>query len=200
MKPFSMLWRCVPLALATAALPGCTSFWYGDGGTLVATSATGDAMFTPGLGTAVYKRIDESAADVYLTDLPMERLADSRDALADVSGTIVHVHLFLVPTAGSTPVDSTACNAAARMMVFSNGAVGIYSGGGFLFPTTVPGDGDYSGTIRNASLRLVHATTDFADKLGPTVLKGGVQAKRDEAAAAVIAGRLASVANGLARR
>lgn len=205
MKPSSFIVRCVPgawlpaavLLLAACVLPGCTSWWYGSGGPLTATSASGAATFAPGAGTAVYKPIDDNSADVYLTDLPMERLADSRDTLADLSGTIVHVHLFLVPTAGSTPVDSTACNAAARLAVFANGAAGIYSGGGFVFPTTIPGEGDYSGQIRNASLRLVHATADFADKLGPTVLVGGMIAKRDEAAAAVIAGRLANVAQRL---
>ncbi len=152
------------------------------------------------MATMVYKPVDAHSADVYATDLPLDRLADTRDAMADLSGTIVHVHVFLVPSAGDTPVDSTACNAATRMAVFSQGAIGVYAGGGFVFPTSVPGDGDYAGRIRNATLRLAQATPDFADRLGPTVLTGSLGARLDEGAAAVIAARLAAVAGTLTRR
>ncbi len=199
MRSVGMAAGCA-LALSVGGCVSTLDWMGGGGGPLQAVSANGRAAFTPGVLTGVYKPIDENSADVYLTDLPLDRLADTKDAMSDLSGTIVHVHLFLVPSAGDTPVDSTACNAAARMVVFSGGAVGVYSGGGFVFPTDVPGGETYDGRIRNATLRLGQATADFADKLGPTVLTGALSAKRDEGAAAVIAGRLASVANGLARR
>jgi hypothetical protein len=81
---------------------------------------------------AVYAAQDRNTADLYLTDLPMERLSAEDDTLAGLSGTIVHVSIFLVPTAGRTPIDVTAVNASIRQVVIADGVVGVYSGGGFV--------------------------------------------------------------------
>ena len=178
------------LGVAAALPAGCISLGF-TGGPLVASSADGSTRLETDLPTGVYGFVDENTANFYLTDLPLARLADPADRLADASGVLVHVHLFLVPKAGRTPVDATASNAAVRVFVLSGGAIGMYGGGGFLLPTGDPGDETLSGKLAEASLRLLRRTSDFADRLGPSILAGSVTGRRDDAAAQACAGRVA---------
>jgi hypothetical protein len=170
-------------------LAGCTGY-RAPGGPVVVRSADGTARLDTTLPTGVYAPIDEQSADIYLTDLPLARLADPNDRLRDVTGMVVHIHMFLVPRAGKTPVDATASNAAVRVFVLAEGAVGVFGGGGFLMPSGTPGDETLSGSIGEASLRLLRRTPDFADRLGPSILAGGIGAKLDEEASRVLAGRV----------
>ena len=163
-------------------MPGCAGFGLG-GGPLIATSADGHASLAPSLPLGVYRPIDDNTADFYLTDIPLARLADPADRLSDISGNILHVHLFLIPKAGKTPIDATASNVAARLIVVASGAVGVYGGGGFMMPSGTPGDSSMGGNLEEASMRLVRASADFADRLGPCELKGAVSARLDEAGA-----------------
>lgn len=179
----------VVACVLAAGLGGCASLGY-SGGPLTASSADGSARLVTNLPTGVYVPIDENTADIYLTDLPVGRLSDPKDTLSDVRGMVVHLHLFLVPRAGRTPIDATASNAAVRLIVISDGAVGVYGGGGFIQPSSAPGEETLGGGLAEASLRLLRATPDFTDKLGPSILAGAVSAKRDEAMAAVMAGRV----------
>lgn len=183
--------RCLLLALAAAVLSGChTVRSLGVTGNTLSTTAAGDgAVLAPRFTTAAYRYIDINTASVYLTDLPLARLADLADPLDDVTGTVVHIHLFLVPKAGRTPIESTACNAAVRQAVFADGAKGLYTGGGFVLSRR-PGGQSFSASVRNASLRLARATPGFTDRLGPATLQGFIVAPLDEPAALAIAERL----------
>lgn len=141
---------------------------------------------------------DRNTADIYLSDLPAERLLDPDDTLADAVGSIVHIHLFLVPVAGSTPIDATACNATVRQVVLagprgadgSRPAIGVYGGGGFLLPDNTPGGGSLSGELLDATLRLTNATPGFVDRLGAARLKGDFAARRNDSLARGVAQRL----------
>lgn len=177
------------LALGLSAAGGCAGLGLGAG-PLTAASADGSAVLATDLTTGVYVPVDENSADLYMTDLPISRLVDGGDALGDLSGNIVHVHLFLIPSAGHTPIDATASNIAIRHIVLSAGAVGIYGGGGFMMPGSEPGDATFSGSIQQASMRLLRRTSDFADRLGPNTIRGDVTAQRNDAAARAVAARI----------
>jgi len=84
-----------------AALAGCSSLnlWgLGGGGTLAEASADGSATLTPAVETSIFRAIDENTADIFLTDLPAARLADPRDDLHDLAGSLIHIRVFLVPS------------------------------------------------------------------------------------------------------
>jgi hypothetical protein len=161
------------------------------GGELEATSLDGGKRLAPALSTAAYLALDENTADVYLSDLPRARFTDPRDSLADAAGSIVHVHVFLVPQAGSTPIDPTACNVTIRHLVLAGPSggireasdtprMGLYAGGGFFLPQGDLGEGTVGGSVREASHRLTRATPGFTDLLGPGTLSGRFNAREDE--------------------
>jgi len=179
----------------TSLLAGCAS----TGGTseLTATSLESGSTLVPTFATMVYRTSDDSSADLYLTDLPLARLADPGDDLRDLQGQIMHVHMFMVPKPGKTPVDDTACNAAVRHAILSQGAIGVYGGGGFFQPGSVPGSPVFSGGLRGASMRLIRATPNFADRLGNTAMSGRIAADLDETVSRVIAARMDQLARAL---
>src|SRR5690606_16302694 len=104
------------LVLGSVCLGGCG----GPGATLSLRSVATGAAYTPSLPTAVYRYEDINTADIYLSDIPMEVLANpdidlrewaadrggqagGRDGIAgDGGATIVHIHLFVLPRAGKT--------------------------------------------------------------------------------------------------
>lgn len=200
-------------SLSTAALlltlAGCYTtpaqffgFPSGEAGSRISTTSplTG-ATLEPKFSAAVYRYLDASSADIYLTDLPVSRLADLGDGLAGLNGSVLHIHLFLVPTAGQTPIDPTACSAAVRQFIFAGGEpnqgpiLGVYSGGAFVTPAgDGPGKPALSGLIQGGSVRLMQADPGFVDKLGPSEVEGRFSASLDDAAARAIADRLAMVA------
>ncbi|GMV27528.1 MAG: hypothetical protein AMXMBFR58_35590 [Phycisphaerae bacterium] len=136
-----------------------------------------------------YSSLDKNTADIYLTDLPREVLALGAP-LNDSSGQILHVHLFISPEAGETPIDHTACSVAVRLVIISRGQIGMYGGGGFLLPDSDPGDATFAGDMRGATLRFLGSTPGFADRLGPAELSGSIEAPKDDATSTLVARRL----------
>ncbi len=165
---------------------------------LTTRSINTGVYIAPEYPVAVYIAADDFTADVYLTDIPLSRLADDADTLADARGTIVHVHVFLVPWAGKTPVADSAVNCAVRQIVVAGGQFGLYSGGGFVL-TDEPGGSTYSADIRQADLRLAATSPGFVDKLGPALIEGGFSATSDIKASRLIAGRMAAIEANLAQ-
>jgi len=149
-------------------------------------------MDAPTLPLAAYWAPDASTADIYLTNLDAAALDPGTD-LSQVTGRIVHLHLFLVPLAGSTPVGSAACSVTIRHIVLARGSIGIYGGGGFLAPSGRPGNEEFGGSIKGATLRLSGQTTSFVDRLGASTMDAGFTAPRDEAMAKRIAARVNDV-------
>jgi hypothetical protein len=176
------------LAISVPLVGGC-HWWGSPGARLEARSITTGAVLKPSYPTSVFLAIDESTGDIYLTDLPVNRLADPADELDGLSGTIVHLHLFMVPKGGMTPSDPTACTASVREIVIADGAIGVYGGGGFIDSTGFEKPG-IRASIADVSLRLLQQTPDFADRLGPTKLSGSLTAVNDERTARAIAGRV----------
>lgn len=165
-------------------------------GELRTVSEANRVELKPLLRTAVYRSADAQSAEVYLTDLPLDRLADLDDNLADLSGTIVQISIFMQPKAGRTPISDDACNAAIRQLVLSGPARGLYGGGGFVVPTGI-GSGQLRGSVRGATLRMIRSTESFADPLGPSVLEGSFRAGFDANLSRVMAQRMAQLAGSL---
>lgn len=168
-------------------LAGCSAGGRGD---LTIRESGGDRALVPAFSTVVYTSPDQNTADVYLTDLPLERVGDPVDPLRDVEGSVVHIHIFLVPHAGRTPIDPSACNASVRHAVMAGGVAGLYGGGGFVYPDGRPGRPAFSADVSEATLRLLRASPGFTDRLHTAVISGGFSARKDEAAAGAIAQRL----------
>jgi len=180
------------VVVVSAAMSGCSS-WKRSGAELEAKSEATGRVLKPNFQTAVYRYIDPSTADIFLSDLPLDRLMDPKDELTDVSGNIVHFYMFIVPQAGKTPIDATACNITARHAVYSQGAMGIYAGAGFA-DIDAPGKARISGDLLGATLRLAEAGPAFNDPLGPSRMVGSFKADLDEEAALAIGDRLAKLA------
>jgi hypothetical protein len=169
------------------ALTGCA----GDSQIRVA-AVRSDAVDAPRLPTTAYLTADGASAEVYLTDLDPRDLDPGTD-LARVSGRIIQFKMFLAPKAGSTPIESSACSVTVRHIVLAGGAIGVYSGGGFLLPRGSAGEAEFSGSVREATLRLTGQRGPFVDRLGPAILTGSFSAPRNEALARRMAARVQDI-------
>jgi len=173
------------LTLAASLLVGCVS----GGDVRLQSVANPERVVRPALPTAVFVPTGAAGVDIYLTDLSRRDL----DPLADLSlvdGHIVHIHMFLRPSPGRTPIDSNATNATVRHMIFTRGVVGSYEGAGFLLPRMTPGSDTFAARLREASVRLMRHDPGFSDPLGAATLSAEIRAREDPALARLIARRL----------
>lgn len=175
------------VASLVVALSGCV-----QDSLVTVRSSTENVVDSPRLPTTAYRVGSANTAEVYLTDLPPEALEPGAD-LATVEGRIVQLRLFLIPRAGSTPIDSTASSLTIRHVVLSRGVIGVYSGGGFLRPSDRVGSASFSGRVAGATVRLTGLTAGFADRLGAATFDASFRAPRDDAMAGRIAARLDDV-------
>jgi len=152
------------LALAMSALAsGC-----GADTSLVITARDDAFILEPLFITSVYRKIDVNTADIYLSDLPVDqvarRLARSAEGEPGAAGVVVHIHLFLMPKAGRTPIEYTASNVSITQLVLTGASTGVYSGGGFFLPSSEVGSRWLEGRIKGASLRLSRQQGNFLDR------------------------------------
>ena len=170
----------------------------GAGAPFTIESSTRNVTMTPDLRTRVFTAQGVNTANVYLSDMTMPELTDalSRGG-SGATGNLIHIHMFLMPKAGETPVDFTAANATVRHYVIADGAVGLYAGGGFFLPTDTPSKRrTLVARLGGATLRLTDAAGPFEDRLESSDVKGGVTATRDEEAVTAIESRLPSLIGG----
>ncbi|MBY0311367.1 MAG: hypothetical protein K2W85_04810 [Phycisphaerales bacterium] len=190
------------LALTTLALPGCALFRSEPGGVLTAVSTDGSRELAPTFTTAAYSFTDENTAEVFLTDLPRERIEDPRDMLGTAQGVILHLHIFLDPSPGDTPIDATACNVTIRQLVVTgttgetgtvSPTMGLYAGGGFVLLRGSIGDASITGSMTGGSYRLTRSTPGFADRLGAGKIAGRFSATQDPDLARSLSARFESL-------
>jgi hypothetical protein len=181
-------------AMAAAAVTGACGAGTGD---LTILSTKDGTEVTPAFTTTIFTHSDANTVDAFLTDLPVDRLLNPNDSLADLSGSIVHVHLFLMPKAGRTPIDDAACNSTIRHMIIAQGAMGLYGGGGFLYPSSDADDDTFHATLEDASLRLVRKGPGFADRLGAAKEIGSFNAQRDDARTRALQARFGRMTDAL---
>lgn len=173
--------------LILPALTGC-----GAHASVTLTSPlTGDSL-RPRLTTLTYRATDENTVDIYLSDLTPEQLGAPfpEDPADRPVGQIVHLHMFIRPSPGKTPIEAQASNCTIRYLILAPGATGLYGGGGFLLPSGDPASGSFSGSISAGTLRLQAASPNFNDALGPTEVRASFKAKGDPELALTIARRL----------
>ncbi len=163
------------------------------------TARDGSSILTPRFVTSVYRMVDANTADIYLSDLPVDqvarRLARSAEGEVGVPGVVVHVHVFLMPKAGRTPIEFTASNVSITQVVLTGTSTGVYAGGGFLLPSSSVGSRWLEGRIQGATLRLIRQQGGFVDRLGPSELSGVISARRDDERAATIGVQLLRAMN-----
>ncbi|MEM1071375.1 MAG: hypothetical protein AAGB48_10935 [Planctomycetota bacterium] len=182
--------RCATVALAglfVLLLTAC-----GPHARLSITATDASATLRPSISTATYTYEDENTVHIYLSDIPTDRL---REPWADGSqrpiGQITHIHMFLRPQPGRTPIDPNASNASIRHIVLApDGATGLYAGGGFLLPGNSAASGKFSGSIAAGTLVLDAASDNFNDALGAARLRTSLELRQDDALASAIARRM----------
>ena len=169
--------------LALAPLPGCHIFSAGSAGTPRLESADSPATLElSGTTTAVYSNTDKNSADIYITNLlPADLLPDA--PLKGVWGQFLHIRHFIKPKAGDTPIDRQANSVIIRQIVISDGQIGLYGGGGFMFDGGTPGDPTFGGSISDATMKPIAHSAGFVDRLGLCTFSGSVSAKLDAAEA-----------------
>lgn len=183
--------RTLRYALAALLFAGFSSGCITDNKVRLVSSSTGNADI-PTLTTAAYVDEGSGGASIYLTDLGHDALDNGRD-IKLLSGRIVEIRMFLTPSAGDTPIGRSACTATIRHIILANGSIGIYSGGGFLWPSGSLGEPHFGGTLENAAMRLTGSTENFSDRLGAATLNARFTARRDAPLAKRIASRVDDV-------
>lgn len=185
--------------LATLAAGACGTLrgGGGSGGSSKIVSDTTSSVYETNLRTRAYTFHDDNTADIYLTDLSDAQLTSFFQKNADwsqISGTMVHIHLFLDPKPGKTPIEPTAATASIRYAIISAGQVGIYDGAGFMLPGQKPGKSSISGSFNAAPLRLSRATDAFSDPLTPARLTMSFDAKLNDLTAPELQARIDALA------
>ena len=129
LKPFYTL---ILALLALPALTGC-----GSHASFTITSPLTGATLSPRLTTRAYSYADENTVDIYLSDLTPDELGVpmAPDPAKRPVGQIVHIHMFIRPSPGKTPIEPQASNCSIRHLILAPGATGLYGGGGFLLPS-----------------------------------------------------------------
>lgn len=177
---------------ASGGLGGCGGMGriVGSGSAQLESSVGGGSLVAAG-ATRVYRVTDARSAIIYVTDLPEGALRTDADPGA-ANGLILQVHVLVTPVAGETPIAPSACNTAVRVLIVSNGEVGVYSGGAFSFADQDDlGAKTFGARVRGGTMRLTHATPGFIDRLVHANVEGSVGGGLDEAKARQIAARFA---------
>jgi len=186
-------------ALSGPALTGCAGIGLSGSGSPGSGQVVSEAESTrlelrlPDRAAVVQ---DRNTADVYLTDLSpatLDRIT-AGDLGPEVSGTLLHIRIFLNPKPGRTPIADTAASATARLVVVARGQVGVYDAAGFLMPGNSLRKGYASGTLRNAPTRLSRATPGFTDLLGSARMEVGFGARANDETADRIARAIRTLA------
>lgn len=96
---------------------------------------------------------------------------------------VLIVRMLWLPRGSKTPVNPNATNAAIKQIIFAGEnreIVGIYGGGGYYYPKSKPGKDHVKGAIWDGSMELLHASRDFADRLGRVQIDGNLKVTRDD--------------------
>lgn len=161
-------------ALPLLALGGCTGSEYGAE---IALAAQGSRplLFERTLEHAAYV-VEDAQQGFWCSDVPFDALLAHERGEPLRNAVVAHVQLLWIPEAGLTPVDATATNAVVRIVVVSEGEVGLYGGAAFARPKGKPGDDEMSLEVEGGSLTLLENTKGFHDLLSPVGMSGTLRA------------------------
>ena len=170
----------VPFLLLTACSSG--GFFSSTSALEVHSMGLDRAVLRADCSTIVCTQGFANEGDIWMTDIPMDDLVSGDFD----TGQIIHLQLLWTPVAGKTPLESTSTNLAIKQYIISNGAVGVYGGGGFCWPTGAPEKG-ISLYIEEANLSLQNSNGNFNDLLSPASITGRVQSTPNNTIARQIA-------------
>lgn len=158
---------------------GCGSSLWSSQSALAVVSQDDTSLRLQGDFNSAYYVFD---SDESVTIILIEGPEDSPTQAASI-------RLMWSPRAGLTPVNPDATNATIQYIVFANRRtsegffreVGVYSGAGFLFLDSTPGDSSLTASLWQADLLLADRSDRFKDLLGQSTLRGSFTAERNSA-------------------
>lgn len=169
-------WLLILLLLAPM-LPGCgTSLWSSQSALAVVSQDNRSLRLSGDFDTAYYVFDSSESVTVVLLEGPED---EPTQAAA--------IRMMWNPKAGLTPINPDATNATIQYIVFADRRtdegffkeVGVYSGAGFLYLQSEPGDSRLTGSLWQADMLLADRSDRFKDLLGQSSLKGSFTARRD---------------------
>lgn len=134
------------------------------------------AVLTGNYVAAFYSVGTNGDPSFMLSDIPVADVVSGHST----HGQILHIELLWVPQPGRTPMDPSATNTTIRLLVISNGEVGMYGGAGFALPEGRMDAKTITLTLRDASMQLLESTAGFIDLLSPAQMTGSFSATRDD--------------------
>ncbi|MCX5658845.1 MAG: hypothetical protein NTW19_03885 [Planctomycetota bacterium] len=170
-RTLSMFRAAALLGLMLAAM-GCTP--QGGGNLSIRSLTERDTTLRGGFTTGIYRYDDRNHFTVVLLDGPIENPTQA-----------VTIRMLWAPMAGRTPIDGTATNATIHYVIFAGAEkaeAGVYSGAGYIYPTSDREAEKLEAGVWQANLRLTDRSPGFEDLLGQAAVKGGLTARRDDAA------------------
>lgn len=173
-------------ACALALCPGCGSLPFAESASSLSirSQVHRGARLTTRFNHAVFASGDDDTLTIVLVGGPPERPTQA-----------AVIRMFWRPEAGDTPITPTATNATIQYVIFApspGGEVGVYSGAGFLFPSSRPGNATLRAGLWHANLRLADRSLGFDDRLLQSVVSGEIVATRDPAAVTDLLHRLST--------
>ena len=163
--------------IACLLLTGCgTSLWTSQSA-LAVVSQDDTALRLRGDFNAAYYVYDSTEAlTIVLIEGPEDQPTQA-----------VAIRMMWHPKAGLTPINPDATNATIQYVVFADRRtdegyfreVGVYSGAGFLFLNSEPGESQLNASLWQADLLLADRSDRFVDLLGQSTLRGSFTAERN---------------------
>lgn len=169
---------CV-VGAVSCCISGCG--WSGPAGYgNVGTTSTGQEPVRLEISaeTALFRYQDRDSLTMILSDIPVEDLRSGNI----VTGQVLCLTFLWNPRAGFTPIDPNATNCTVRQVLFTESGVGLYGGGGFLYPNDDTTDDRVGGTLEDSTMRLIAATKEFSDLLGTAKASGALSVERSDEA------------------
>lgn len=172
-RHFRTNWPTVILATACSAvamLSGCSGTQTVGRAELVALGST-PLSFEREFVVGAYAT-KESEDSFWFSDVPLSALLAHSDATPIKDAVFLHAQLIWLPKPGLTPLDPSATNLVVRVVIVSDGEVGMYGGAGFARIDGEPGDERVEIEVEGGTLTLLERTKGFNDLLSPAGFSG----------------------------
>jgi hypothetical protein len=170
----------IGLVFLASLLGGCTS---GHSTIQLRSQTTKGAVLAPEWTEVVARISDPNNIDIFMLDQPLDAYELAAATGAEQTMQACHIHIFLRPKAGRTPIQASACTATVRHLILVGDQAGEYGGAGFMTPLSGTTEKTIHASIVEGRARLVRATTGFADRLLDAEINGTISARHDPAAA-----------------
>ncbi len=144
-----------------------------EGGVGGLTAVGASTLSLPLEFDSVVYSLNDASESYWMSDVSLDEIAAGKVE----NGVLAHVQLLWRPYPGKTPTGASALNLAVRVLVISNGEMGLYSGGGFGDPSGDVGSDLVELVVMGSSVTLVAKSAGFVDLLSPGALLVDVAAR-----------------------